>query len=175
MNITRASINRPIATLMAVTATILGGIVGLMHLPVDMMPNAESSQVTIFVGVRGGMPPEDIEHLVTEPIEEAVSTMSGLKEVLSTSRKDRSTITLSFENVDDVKRATLEVSERLARIKGKLPKEIEKPIVARYNENDHPIVILSATSSVKTPEAMRTMIERDLKPALSRVPGVGNV
>ncbi len=128
MLITRLSIQRPIGTLMIVLGTLLGGLLGMLNLPVDMMPNTESSQITIFVGVRGGMPSEDIEHLVTEPIEEAVSTMPGLKEVLSTSRKDRSTTTLFFENTDDVKRATLDVSERLARIKGKLPKEIDKPI-----------------------------------------------
>src|SRR5262245_431397 len=113
MNITKASIERPIAMLMAVSAVILGGTIGMFLLPVDMMPNAESSQVTVFVAVRGGMPSEDIEHLVTEPIEEAVATMMGLKEIMSTSRKDRSTITLSFEHPDEVKRATLEVSERL--------------------------------------------------------------
>jgi len=175
MLLTEFSVKRPIASSMAVLAICMGGLIGLFHLPVDMMPNSESSQITIFVGVRGGMPSEDIEKLVTEPIEEAVSTMPGLTEVLSTSRKDRCTVTLFFENSEDVKRAQLDVSERLARIKGKLPKEVDKPIVARYNENDHPVVILSATSSVKTPEIMRTMIERDLKPLLSRVPGVGNV
>src|SRR5262245_51149246 len=104
MLLTRQSINRPIGTLMAVLAVGLAGIIGMFYLPVDMMPNTESSQVTIFVGVRGGMPSEDIEHLVTEPIEESVSTMSGLHEVVSTSRKDRSTITLSFENSENVKR-----------------------------------------------------------------------
>src|SRR5262245_8225797 len=142
MFLTEMSVQRPIATAMAVLAVCMGGVLGMFYLPVDMMPNSESSQVTIYVGVRGGMPSEDIEHLVTEPIEEAVATMPGLEEVLSTSRKDRCTVTLFFKEADDVKRATLDVSERLARIKGKLPKEIEKPIVARYNENDHPIVIL---------------------------------
>ncbi len=175
MLLTRAAVHRPIATTMAVLAIALGGFLALWNLPVDLMPNSESKMVTVFVGVRGGMPSEDIENLVTVPIEEAVATLAGLESVLSVSRKDRATITLEFKEDVDVKRATLDVSERLARIKGKLPKEIEKPIVARYNENDHPIVILSATSSVKTPEVVRTMIERDLKPALSRVPGVANI
>lgn len=147
----------------------------MFTLPVDMMPNTESKMITIFVGVRGGLPPEDIEELVTVPIEEAMATMAGLQELSSVSRKDRSTVTLNFKDDRDVKRATLEVSERLARIKGKLPREIEKPIVARYDENDHPVVILSATSTAKTPEVVRTLIERDLKPELSRLSGVANV
>jgi HAE1 family hydrophobic/amphiphilic exporter-1 len=175
MWITENAIKRPVATTMAVLAIAMGGIVGLFYLPVDMMPSSQSSQVTVYVGVRGGMPSEDIEHLIAEPIEEAVSSMPGLHEILSTSRKDKCTVTLSFENSENVNRATLDVSERLARIKGKLPAEIERPIVARYNENDHPIVILSATSSVKTPEILRALIEKDLKPRLSRIPGVGNV
>lgn len=175
MLLARAAVHRPVATTMAVLAIVLGGLIAMFNLPVDLMPNSESKMVTVFVGVRGGMPSEDIENLVTIPIEEAVATLNGLESVTSVSRKDRSTITLDFHEDIDVKRAALDVSERLARIKGKLPKEIEKPIVARYNENDHPIVILSATSSVKTPEILRTMIEKDLKPLLSRVPGVANV
>src|SRR3954462_189632 len=95
---------------MMVLSVCLCGVVGMFYLPVDMMPNSESSQVTIFVGVRGGMPSEDIEHLVTEPIEEAVSTMPGLTEVLSTWGKDRCTVTLFFEKANEVKRATLDVS-----------------------------------------------------------------
>lgn len=175
MFLTETAVKRPIGTLMAVLAACLGGVLSFFFLPVDLMPNVESSVVTIFVNVRGGMPPEDIENLVTEPIEEAVSTMAGLKEVVSVSKKDRATVTLEFDETQNAHRASMEVSERLARVKGKLPKEIEKPIVARYNENDHPVVILSATSSAKSPEIIRTMVEKDLKPTLSRVNGVANV
>src|SRR4051812_5728887 len=175
MFLTRASVHRPIATTMAVLAVVIGGLLAMFNLPVDLMPNSESKTITVFVGVRGGMPPEDIENLVTVPIEESMATMGGLESMLSVSRKDKSTITLDFGEKVDIKRASLEVSERVSRIRGKLPKEIEKPIVARYNENDSPIVILSATSPVKTPEVLRTLIERDLKPLLSRVPGVANV
>jgi len=175
MILTEIAVKRPITTLMAVLAAILGGTIAMFNLPVDLMPNVDSNMVTIFVAVRGGMPPEDIEHLVTVPIEEAIGTMEGLKHVLSVAKKDRTTITLFFNEKRDVRRASLEVSERLSRIKGKLPKEIEKPIVARYNENDHPVVILSATSSVKTPEVLRTMVEHKLKPILARVPGVANI
>lgn len=175
MNLTDIAVRRPIATTMAVLAILLGGVIALLNLPVDLMPQSDSSTITIFVGVRGGMPSEDIEQLVTTPIEDSLGTMTGLKSILSVSRKEKSTVTLEFDETSDINRASLDVSERLARIKGKLPKEIEKPIVARYNENDHPVVILSATSSVKSPEVLRTMIERDLKPQLSRVPGVANV
>ncbi|MFN0118092.1 MAG: efflux RND transporter permease subunit [Elusimicrobiota bacterium] len=175
MFLTEASAKRPIATLMAVLAITMGGLIGLFTLPVDKMPNSEPPEISVFVGVRGGMPSEEIERLITAPIEEAVASMAGLKELMSVSRKDRSELYLYFENPDQVKRATLEVSERLAKIKGKLPKEIEKPIVARYKEGDHPVVILNATSSTKTPEFIRGLLERDLKPKLSRLTGVANV
>lgn len=175
MILTRFTIHRPVTTTMAVIAVILGGTIALFNLPVDLMPNVESKTITVFVGVRGGMPSEDIENLVTVPIEAAMATMQGLESTLSVSRKDRSTVTLTFDESTDVKRTSLDVSERIARIKGKLPKEIEKPIVARYSENDHPIVILTATSSAKTPEMLRDMIDKKLKPTLSRIPGVANV
>jgi HAE1 family hydrophobic/amphiphilic exporter-1 len=72
--------------------------------------------------------------LVTKLVEEAVSSVQDLRNVLSVSRKDRSVVTLTYEPGTDLGFAALEVQERLAKIKNKLPKDIEKPVVAHYSE-----------------------------------------
>jgi HAE1 family hydrophobic/amphiphilic exporter-1 len=128
-----------------------------------------------MIGVRGGLPPEDIESLVTKVVEEAVATSAHLRNVLSVSRKDRSTVTLTYEPGTDLSFAALEVQERLAKIKNKLPRDIEKPIVAHYSEGDYPVLILSLTSDKVTPEKLRELVDNRLKPQLTRVNGVANV
>ncbi len=169
------SIRRPVAFLMIIALVVLAGLVALKQLPMEMMPNISYGNVTIYVDVRGGMPPPDVERLVTKPIEEAMATVSKLKNIISTSKNHRSIVTLEFEPGTDMKMATLETREKFLRVKHKLPKEIEKPVIAHYEEADTPVLIAALTSSHDTPEALRQMVEETLKDKLLRVPGVANV
>ncbi|MBI4395815.1 MAG: efflux RND transporter permease subunit, partial [Elusimicrobia bacterium] len=175
MSLPRTAVRRPITTAMVYLALSLIGIFALFKLPVDLMPNAGAGSLTVFIGIRGGLPPEDIETMVTKVVEEAVATTQHLRSVMSVSRKDRAVTTLIFEPGTDVSFAALEVQERLAKIKNKLPKDIEKPIVAHYSENDYPIIILSLTSEKYSPEQLREMVDNNLKPMLTRVNGVANI
>lgn len=175
MSLPRTAVSRPVTTLMCYTALCLFGLFAFIMLPVDLMPNAGAGSLTVMIGVRGGLPPEDIESLVTKVVEEAVATSAHLRNVLSVSRKDRSTVTLTFEPGTDLSFAALEVQERLAKIRNKLPRDIEKPIVAHYSEGDYPVLILSLTSDKVTPEKLRELVDNRLKPQLSRVNGVANV
>jgi len=175
VNLSAVAIKRPVATLMFYAAALMLGVFSLFRLPVDLMPNAGAGTLTIYIGIRGGLPPEDIENLVTKVVEEAVSSTAHLRGMISESRKDRAVVSLSFEPGTDVAFASLEVQERLAKIRNKLPKDIEKPVVARYDENDHPIMILALTSEKFTPEQLRDMVDNILKPDLMRLGGVANV
>jgi len=144
-------------------------------MPVDLMPAGDSGMLTIFVGIRGGLSPEDIESLVTKPIEEEMAALPQLQDMISVSRKERSVISLIFKAGTDSSRVALEVQERLSKISGKLPKEIEKPVVARYLENQSPVIILAMSSKHFTPEQMRDIADNQFKPLLKRVDGVANV
>lgn len=175
MSLPQFSVRRPITTVMFYVGLALFGIFAWWRLPVDLVPNAAAGSLTVYVGVRGGLPPEDIETLVTKVVEEAVATVQHLRTVLSVSRKDRSTVTLTYEPGTDLSFAALEVQERLGKIKNKLPKDIEKPVVAHYSENDYPVIILSLTSDKVNPERMREIVDNRIKPKLLRVNGVANV
>lgn len=175
MSLPRAAVSRPIATVMVYLSLCLLGLFALFKLPVDLMPNAGAPSLTVFIGIRGGLPPEDIESLVTKVVEEAVATTQHLRNMMSVSRKDRAVTTLTFEPGTDVSFAALEVQERMAKIKNKLPKDIEKPIVAHYSENDYPVLILSLTADKQSPEQLRELVDNQLKPQLTRVSGVANV
>lgn len=175
MNLTGLAIRRPVTASMVFLALCLLGVFSLYHLPVDLMPNSKSGSLTIHIGIRGGLPPEDIESLVTKPVEDAVSTTARLKSLLSVSHKDRSVTTLTFEPGTDVSFAALDVQERVAKIRAKLPRDIEKPVIAHYQENDYPVVILALTSDKFSPEQLRDRVDNNLKPALMRQEGVANV
>jgi len=153
----------------------LVGVVSYFNMPVDLMPASDSSVLTVFIGIRGGLPPEDIESLVTKPVEDEMATLPNLQDIISVSRKERAVITLTFRTGTDSSRAALEVQERLAKIKGKLPKDVEKPIVSRYDENQSPIVILAMSSKKYTPEQLRDIADNQMKPVIKRLEGVANI
>jgi len=153
---------------------LVGGT-SLISLPVELMPNASFRNITIFVSVRGGIPPPEIEKSVTIPIEEAIGSVSHLRNVVSTSKKDRSIVLLQFEPGTDMNFAALEVREKFGRVRDKLPPEIEKPVIAKYEESDLPIMIVSLTSDKYTPEYIRTIVDEQLKERIVRIKGVANV
>jgi len=175
MALPHIAIKRPVTILMAVTIACLLGVISIFYLPVELMPNISFGEISIIVRIRGGIPPVEVEERVTKPIEEAVGTVSHLKRLLSISKEGESTVVLSFEPGTDMNFAALEVREKFARIKNKLPREIEKPVVANYKYSDYPIMILALTSSIYSPEHIRRVVDEDIKDRIKRVGGVANV
>ncbi len=169
------AIKQPITLSMIFAAITLFGFAAIKQLPVELMPNIAYGNVTIFTDVRGGMPPPEVERLVTKPIEESMGTVAYLRNLISSSKKNRSIVTIEFEPGINMDVAALEVREKFLRVKNKLPKEIEKPIIARYEESDAPIQITALTSEKHTPEQLRYLVDTQLKEKLLRVDGVANV
>ena len=102
------------------------GFVSLQRLPVELKPNVVYGDISIIIAVRGGMPPQEVEALVTRPLEEAVSTVIYLENVYSTSKAGESRIWLEFEPGTNMDFAALEVREKFSKVRDKLPREIEK-------------------------------------------------
>ena len=175
MSLPSFSIKRPITMLMTYTILVLIGFLSLLQLPVELYPNISFGEISIIIEVRGGIPPTEVETLVTKQVEEAVGTVSHLEEMLSISKEGESTVVLSFEPGIDMNFAALEVREKFAKVKNKLPKEIEKPIIAQFKRSDVPIVIVAATSLRRTTEEIRKIVDENIKEALKRVNGVADV
>lgn len=171
----RFALDRPVTLAMILSAITLFGFAAIWQSPVELMPNVSYGNVTVFVDVRGGMPPPEVERLVTKPVEEGMGTVSHLRNLISSSKKDRSIVTLEFEPGTDMDLAAMEVREKFLRVKPKLPPEIEKPVIARYEESDAPVYIAALTSDRLAPEALRRLVDADIKEKLMRVSGVANV
>jgi len=175
MNLPQFAINRPVTILMIFLALILIGAISLMQLPVELYPNVSFGQISVILNIRGGIPPTEVEQYVTRPVEEALSTVSHLRKILSISKEGEATVVLYFEPGIDMDFAALEVREKFARIKNKLPKSVEKPVIAQFRQTDMPIIILAVTSGWRSTEEVRKIVDEKLKERLKRAEGVANV
>ncbi|NQT32449.1 MAG: efflux RND transporter permease subunit [Candidatus Omnitrophica bacterium] len=160
---------------MLFSALILYGLVSLSRLPVELYPDVSFGRISIIVYIRGGVPPTEVESMVTRPVEEAVSTVSHLESILSISKEGESTVVLFFERGIDMRLAAMEVREKFAKVKEQLPEQAEKPIIAQFSQTDVPIVIFAVTSTKKTTEELRKIVDEDIKERMKRISGVANV
>ncbi|MDP8233473.1 MAG: efflux RND transporter permease subunit [Candidatus Saelkia tenebricola] len=175
MGLASVAIKRPITMAMIFLGIVLIGYIALVRLPVELMPNYSYDTISIIIRIRGGIPSPDVERLVTKPVEEAVSDVSNLKELIAISEEGESRVILKFEPGTNMDFASLEVREKFGRVKDKLPKEIEKPVIARYQQTDVPIVILAVTGEKYTPEMLRRIVDEKVKSRFQRLEGVANI
>lgn len=175
MNLPYTSVSRPITIAMIFLGICIIGIVALVNMPIELMPNISLGQINITVQVRGGIPSSEIEERVSKPIEEAMATVTHLKDILSISKEGECTVVLEFSPGTNMDFAALEVREKFARIKDKLPHEIERPVIAQYGYNDVPIMILAVTSEKYSPEELRDMVDEKIKERLNRISGVAMI
>jgi HAE1 family hydrophobic/amphiphilic exporter-1 len=168
-------ITRPITTLMLVLGIILFASVSFVRIPVELYPNAENGEISVITRLRGGIAASEVEKYVTRPLEEAFSEINGLKEIMSASRESESVIVLKFHNGVDTNFVVIDVREKLATVRHLLPKEVEKPIIAKYQQFDIPIMIISLSSDRYSPEQLRELAEDKLKEKFMRIGGVANI
>ena len=171
--ISNFSIRRPIFVTMVSLIVIILGLVALMKLPVDMMPDVTFPAVTVSATYQDASP-EDVEELVTRPIEEGVSAVPGVKEIRSSSSEGRSTVRVSFEWGTDIDAATNDVRDRIDRIVNALPDDVDRPRLMKFDAASAPVAMLGCASDLD-PVKLRDFIEDQIEPILERVDGVGNV
>jgi HAE1 family hydrophobic/amphiphilic exporter-1 len=160
---------------MIFSALCLMGVIAITRLPVELYPDISFGQISIIVNIRGGIPPTEVETMVSKPTEEAVSTVAHLERMMSISKEGEATVVLSFERGINMQLAAMEVREKFAKVKEKMPKEAEKPIIAQFSQTDVPIVIFAVTSRKRTTEELRRIVDEDIKERIKRITGVANV
>lgn len=174
MSLISGSVKRPITTTMAVLIVTLIGIVALLQLPIDLLPEVTHPTLT----VRTDYPhvgPQEVEDLVTRPIEEAVAAIAGVETIASSSSEGESSVRISFDWGTDLDAAAEEVRSRIERVKGQLPEEAETPSVFKFDLAAFPIVFLGVSSAQMDPKTLREFTEERIERRLERVPGVASV
>ncbi len=168
-------IKKPITTFMLVIAMLLFSSISIVRIPVELYPSAQSGLVSVVTRLRGGVASSEVEKYVTRPMEEVFAELNGLKEMISSSKESESNIMMMFHHNVDTDFIVIDIREKIAMVRHLLPKETEKPIIAKFEQSDSPVVILSLSSDHKTTEELRIIAEEQIKEKILRVSGVANV
>jgi len=170
---TRVALARPVTTWMAFAALAVVGLVGGRQLPLEELPDITFPGVFISVPYPGSTP-EEVERLVTRPIEEAIATLPGIEEIRSTSTADRADVQVFMGWGGDVDARAFEVRTRLDAIRPTLPAGAERMIIGSGSTADQPVLTIRLSADDDLSDQYHAL-ERYLKKPLERVSGVARV
>ncbi|MBN1459696.1 MAG: efflux RND transporter permease subunit [Armatimonadetes bacterium] len=173
MWLTKISIDRPVTITMVVLALLVLGLVSLGRLPLDLYPDIEFPWVTV-VSTYSGAGPEEIETLITEPIEERVSTISGVKNVVSASAEGVSTVAVEFYIGTNLDTAVNDVREKVDAAGFELPSDMDPPVIEKFDLSSMPVVQF-AVYSPRPPQELRRTVDDVVKDRMGRLASVGSV
>lgn len=168
------SIRRPVICLVASIIIVLVGLLAFNKLPVREYPMIDTPVVSIETYYQGASA-EVVETKVTEPIEKEVAAIDGIRVIRSTSAEEYSRISIEFNLDRDVDEAANDVRDKVSRVRGRLPREIENVQVSKADADASPIMSLSFNSRRFTRLEITEMVERIVVQRLQTIPGVASV
>jgi multidrug efflux pump len=174
MNISTTSIKRPVFATVMSFVILLFGIISFSRLPVREYPDIDPPIISVVTLYRGASP-NVVETEITNVLEEQFATLEGVKTMTSSSREQGSVITIEFELNRVVDEAANDVRDRVSRVRGSLPREIEDPVISKVDVNAQPIVWLALSSTQHNGLELTDIADRVLKERIQRLSGVGSV
>ena len=172
MRLPEFSIKKPVTTVMIFVGVAIFGIISLFKLPQELFPPITYPQLTVFTGYANAAP-EEIETLLTKPVEEAVGTVSGLKTVRSLSKEGISLVMAEFDWDQNMDFASLRTREKVDLIKARLPRDASEPLVVPFNPFELPIMTVSVTGN-RSPLKLRQIAIDVIKEELEKIDGVAS-
>jgi HAE1 family hydrophobic/amphiphilic exporter-1 len=172
MGIPDFSVNRKITVLMLTLIVCLFGIISFVRIGIDMMPELEYPFVSV-VTTYEGVASEDMENLITKPIEEAVSTVKKVKIVRSISKEGVSIVMVEFEWGALLDFAAQDVRDKISWLTDYLPEDADTPLVVKFNMSDSPILFYGVTGMEDTIK-LRQYLKDNVKSRIERLDGVAS-
>lgn len=172
-SVTEVAIKRPLLITVIFVMLILFGFVSYNTLNYNLLPKFDIPIVMVQT-IYPGASSDEVENSVTKHIEEAVSSVEGLKTLSSSSRENISIVMLELRQDQDAEKRQLDAERKIDQIKDLLPDDVKDPIVSRFSLDDLPILRLSATSNLSSSE-MYDLVDLKIKPLLTNVDGVAQV
>src|SRR5436309_8358968 len=173
MGLTRLSIQRPVFVIVLMAVFLVLGLRSRGGMQIDMNPKVDIPNVTVTT-VYPGTGPEEIETLITKPIEDAVSSANQIKHIRSSSQFGLSIVNLEFELAADVDVATNEVRQKVEGARRKLPRDVDTPVVDKFDINAQPILYAGLRANLPSKE-IRYVAENIIRYRLAQVAGVARV
>ena len=172
MKLAQISVNRPVTTLMIFIAMVVLGLVSMSMLGLDLMPDLEIPAVSVMTAYQGAGP-EEVETLVTELMEDTLSTISGVDEVISISKEGISAVILKFEWGEKIDETVNDVREKIDLIRERLPEEADNPLIFKFDLAMMPIAIIAITAEDSYPN-LQDIVDDQIVDPIKRVKGVAS-
>lgn len=173
MFLIRLSIKRPLAMIMFILALVIFGGIAFFNVPVDLMPEIESTYISVQTSYIGAGP-QEIETAVIKPIEEQLSTIDNVKNITSSISEGIGYIIVEFDIGVDPDIAAMNVQNKIDAILFELPGDIKKPFISKHDINNQPVLKLALTG-LHSPERLRLIAEKNIKERLLRISGVTHI
>ncbi|MGQ0703742.1 MAG: efflux RND transporter permease subunit [Gemmatimonadales bacterium] len=165
------AIKRPVFASMASAALVLFGAIGYRQLSVREFPDVDPVNVSVSVTLRGANP-HVIESAITDVLEDQLASLEGLRNMTSRSSEQSSNINLEFNLDRPIEAAAQDVRDIVARVRGRLPQQIEDPVVSKQDADARPMMFIGLESSIYDLMQLSEVAEQVMKPRLQTIPGV---
>jgi HAE1 family hydrophobic/amphiphilic exporter-1 len=171
--LTGISVARPIGVAVLCIAVCILGWISVTRLPVDLLPEVDFPRISI-VTTYEGVGPEEVENLLTRPIEQTVSTIDGVTEITGESAEGLSRVQLQFDWGVDLDNAVNDVRAQLDRLRARLPEDADQPLVLKFDISATPVATLGL-SGTGDPRRLRYLADELLTRRLERIEGIASV
>jgi len=168
------SINRPVLAMVMNIIIVIFGIIGFLYLGVREFPSVDPPVISVSTGYTGANA-EIIESQITEPIEEALNSIAGIKTLTSVSRDGRSTVTAEFDLGVDLEAAANDVRDKVSGVVNRLPPDVNPPSVSKADANSGPILFLNIRSDQRNLLDLTSLAENTFKERVQTIQGVSSV
>ena len=172
MNITKLTLKRPVSAIIIVVALVIFGAMAVLRSPLELTPDIELPML-ITLTTYPGASPEDVEELVSKKVEDAVSTISGVKNIQSRSMENMSMVILEMEYGTNMDVAHMDLQERVNMYRNSLPDDAQDPIIIELDVNAMPSIILSAAATGDID--LKNFIDDEITPEFEKLAGVASV
>lgn len=170
----KTAIKRPVTTVMIMLIAILGGMVSILGLNLDLMPSVDIP-VAVVSTTYVGAGPEEMETLVTKPIESALGTVSNVDSITSTSSSNSSMVIVQFVDGTDIDMAAIDLREKIDLVKGSLPEGANDPMVIKIDPSMMSIIQVGVYGEGQDITSLTSALEDGIINRLERIDGVASV
>lgn len=174
MSLSSTSINRPVLAIVMSLLIVIFGAIGFRSLAVREYPSVDPPIITVAAGYTGASA-DVIQSQITEPLEESINGIAGIRNLTSTSRDGAATITVEFQLETNLDNAANDVRDKVSAAQGRLPRDVDPPIVSKANADSQPIALTYLSSDRRNLLELTDYANNVLKERLQTIPGVSEV
>jgi hydrophobe/amphiphile efflux-1 (HAE1) family protein len=173
LNITDVCLRKPVLAWMMMFGTILFGIIAVTRIGISQFPDVDNPAITVSIAWPGGSP-EDVETGIINPIEDAMSQVTGVITMVSSAKVGSARVTATFDLSRDIDLALQDTQAKIAQTARSLPTSAQAPVVSKSNPDDQPIITVGVSGPFSR-QLLADVARYQVEDMLETVPGVGQV